>query len=189
MNIKEFSQNLSKLYVEMSHSFSALQASTGWHCMSGCGRCCQKPEVDASPFEMIPMALQIYQEGTLDEWLERLENLPDNRCPMFVPGTQEGQGKCGRYEGRPSVCRMFGVAGYTDKKQEVTLSICKYLRDEYKIENVPTGLNSETTPITAHWSYKMAALDQRLIQDLMPIPQALKVALEKIAFYAEYQKI
>lgn len=189
MNIREFSQNLLKIYQEMSESFSHFQSSAGWNCMSGCGRCCQRPEIDASPLEMLPMALQIYDEGKLEEWLERLENLSDNRCPLFVPGPQEGQGKCGRYKERPGVCRMFGVAGYLNKNQEVTLSICKYIREEYKIESIPVGLDEEKTPITSHWSYRLATLDQGLIKDLMPIPQALKIALEKIAFYAQYQSL
>ena len=38
------------------------------------------------------------------------------------------------------------------------------------------------------WSYRLAQIDPGLIQDRMPINQALKKALERIALYAQYQE-
>ena len=189
MNIREFSQNLSKLYEEMSDSFSAYQGKTGWSCPPGCGRCCMRDQVDASPFEMIPMALKIYDEGQLDVWLTRLESFDSNRCPLLMPGAIEGQGKCEEYENRPSICRMFGVAGQFNKKREAVLAICKHLREEYEITDTTPPSSLGESPKASDWSYKMASLDPKLIQDMMPIPQALKLALEKISFYAQYQNL
>lgn len=189
MNIREFSEKLSKLYKEMSDSFSTYQSSTGWNCLSHCGKCCLNPDVEATLLEMIPMALRIYDEGTFDEWVQKLETSEQQYCLVYQPGASEGQGQCGRYQDRPSLCRMFGVAGYFDKNHDLTLSICKLIRDEYKIETVPTKLDPEKTPNFSQWSYKMAGLDQKLIQEKMPINQALLFALQKVALYAQYQDI
>src|SRR4051812_18901933 len=111
MNIREFSHNLEKLYEEMSSTFSSYQSSTGWSCLSGCGKCCLNPEIEASPLEMIPMALKLYDEGKLEAWIEKLKSTDQEFC-LAYEGDIQGKGKCGQYSTRPSVCRMFGVAGY-----------------------------------------------------------------------------
>lgn len=187
MNIREFSNQLLKLYQEMSDSFSSYQNSTRWSCLAGCGKCCLNPDVEATLFEMIPMALRIYDEGLFDEWVEKLETSEQEYCLLYKPGDGEGKGRCGSYADRPSLCRMFGVAGYYNKNQELTLSICKLIRDEYKITELPVGLNQDTTPNFAQWSYRMATLDQKLIQEKMPINKALLAALQKVGLYAQYQ--
>lgn len=187
MNIREFSEKLSKLYVEMSAAFSTYHQSTGWNCLSGCGKCCLNPDVEATLFEMIPMALSIYDEGTFDEWVNKLETTEQVYCLVYDKHDDSGKGMCSRYQDRPSLCRMFGVAGYFNKNHELTLSVCKLIRDEYKITELPVNLDQETTPNFAQWSYKMASLEQKLIQEKMPINKALLAALQKVALYAQYQ--
>lgn len=188
MNIKEFSFNLQNLYEEMSESFSAFQRKLGYNCLPACGRCCLNPEVDASLYEMLPMALAIWEEGKLDEWVERLQTTHQKHCLVWVPGAQEGEGKCGRYKERPSICRMFGVSGYRNKQNEVTLSICKFIKEQHNIQGNPLSpVSREETPMMVEWSYKLASLDQRLVQEKMPINEALLKALEKVALYAQYQ--
>lgn len=185
MNIREFSHNLQKLYQEMSDTFTTYQSGTGWNCLAGCGRCCLNPDIEATMFEMIPMALSIYDEGTLEEWMEKLQTTTQSHCLIYQDGNS---GSCGSYQNRPSVCRMFGVAGYKNKESKVSLSVCKYIRDEYKLDTLPDNLDPATTPMMIEWSYKLANLDPRLIQNKMPINQALLFALEKVALYAQYQE-
>ena len=186
MNIREFSHNLQKLFAEMSDSFSSYQNSTGWNCLSNCGRCCLNPEIEASLHEMIPMALAIYDEGKLDEWVDKLQTTNQDYCLAYLPGSKEGEGKCSRYDQRPSVCRMFGVAGYKNKRNETTLSICKFIKEKYNTTQSP-DFDSHKPPQMTEWSFKLASIDQKLIQDRMPINQALMKALEKVSLYAEYQ--
>ena len=189
MNIREFSHNLQKLYQEMSDSFSSHQKKTGWNCLPSCGRCCMNPEIEASLFEMIPMALAIYDEGKLDEWVSKIESSQQDSCLALIRGEKEGQGYCVQYEGRPAICRMFGVAGYRNKINEVSLSICRTIKESYAIKEIPVNLDINETPMMMEWSFKLAALDQRLIQQRLPINQALLLALQKVSFYAEYQRI
>jgi Fe-S-cluster containining protein len=179
MNIREFAFNLQKVYAEMSDTFSSYQSGTGLVCPPGCGKCCLNPEIEASVLEMIPFALKVYDEGKLEEWLEKLESRTDPVCILLELS------KCSSYEERPSLCRMFGVAGVLNKRQEVTLSICKYLKELNKNLPAPT----EQTPLLPHWSSKLSALDPELISKKLPINLAIKGALEKIAFYTQYQVI
>jgi uncharacterized protein len=82
------------------------------------------------------------------------------------------------------------VAGYFNKHQEVSLSICKFIREHYPqlSQERQSQATAENTPMLVHWSYRLSQLDPNLIQDRMPVNQALKKALEKVALYALYQE-
>lgn len=189
MNIREFSYNLLKLYQEMSDSFSSYQASTGLSCLPSCGRCCLNPEIETSPFEMIPLALKLYEEGKHTEWMENIQNSKQKHCLIYVPGQREGEGKCGHYEMRPGICRMFGVSGLYDKNHDVTLSICKHIKEKYDVKGRSTSLDLESTPIMQEWFFKLGTLDQKLLQERLPINEALLKALEKVAMVMDYSSL
>lgn len=190
MNIREFSQDLQKIYDQMWDAFSQYQAASGLNCLVGCGKCCNNPEVEASVLEMFPLALRILDENKLEEWLDKLEEPAQDHCLMYEPHTPDGsKGQCGVYKERPSLCRMFGVAGFYNKHQEVTLSVCKLIREKYPdLTKIRESEVSDKTPMLITWSYRLAQIDPGLIQDRMPINQALKKALERIALYAQYQE-
>ena len=188
MSIRDFSGKLQVLYQELSETFSSYQSSTGLACLSGCGRCCLNPDIEASVLEMIPFALKVYDEGKLDEWLSRTEKPAREFCVIYE-GTPDGQGKCGSYRERPAICRMFGVSGYFNKEHQATLSVCKFIKDKYPLLTQETEAITtlENTPMLSFWSSKMSDLDPQLIQERMPINQAIQRALEKVALYAQYQ--
>jgi Fe-S-cluster containining protein len=190
MNIREFSQNLQNIYDEMWKSFSDYQKASGLHCLEGCGKCCNNPEVEASVLEMIPLALRMLDENKLDYWLDKLEHPSQSHCLMYEPHSPDGTlGQCGVYQERPSLCRMFGVSGFYNKHREVTLSVCKLIREKYpELTKTREGeVSEEKTPMLITWSYRLAQIEPALIQDRMPINQAFKAALEKVALYALYQ--
>lgn len=189
MNIKEFRNDLQKLYQEMSESFSAYQHKLGWACVSGCGKCCLNPDIEASPLEMIPMAVSIYQEGKSEEWLERLESPDRAYCLAYKHEGDPERGVCSRYSDRPSVCRMFAVAGYYNKDEKITLSVCKTIRQYHGLYDIPEGLDPNEVPVLRDWAYKLATLDPKLIQNRIPINQALKQALEKVCLYGHYEAL
>lgn len=191
MNIRDFARELQNIYDEMGTSFSNFQKSTGLNCLEGCGKCCTNPDIEASVLEMLPLAVRLHDENKLDEWLEKLENPSQDSCLLFQAHSADGsKGMCGAYKERPSVCRMFGVAGYFDKHHEVTLSVCKLIREKYPelTEAKTKEATAENTPVLVNWSYRMAEIDPALIQGRMPLNQALKLALEKVALYAQYQE-
>ena len=190
MNIRDFSQDLQKIYDEMGNTFSLYQKASGLSCLEGCGKCCTNPELEASVLEMFPLAVRLLDEGKLVEWLDKLESPTQDFCLMYESHSADGKlGRCGAYNERPSVCRMFGVSGYYDKHREITLSVCKLIRDKYPelTKAWEAEVSEEKTPMLITWSYQLANLDPALIQDKLPINQALKGALERVALYALYQ--
>lgn len=190
MNIRDINQNLQKLYQEMEETFSGFQSSTGLSCLTGCGRCCLNPDIEATVLEMIPVALKIYDEGKILEWLERVQTDEQKICLFYIPRDQVGLGLCGSYGERPSVCRMFGVAGTFDKHRNKTLSICKYIREDKPsqtlevIKNVPSE-----TPMIPEWTQKLTAIAPDLTRERFPLNLALKKALEKIALLSQYESV
>lgn len=191
MNIREFSKELQNIYEEMGKTFSEYQKASGLHCPQGCGKCCTNPDIEASALEMLPLALRILDENKLEYWLEKLENPSQDFCLMFESHSPDGKlGQCGVYNERPPVCRMFGVAGHYDKHRQISLSVCKLLREKYPdlTKTSESEVSEEKTPMLVTWSYRLAGLNPALIQDRMPINLALQQALEKVALYALYQE-
>lgn len=189
MNIREFVFNLQKIYDEMGETFSSYQGSVGLSCPPGCGQCCLNPDVEASMLEMLPMALKIYDDGKLEDWLDRLESNQISHCLIFnYQGGRKGQ--CTSYHERPSLCRMFGVSGYTDKKGEMAVSICKLIKQDFpeNSQQIQQERNPKT-PKLRDWSFHLSTIHPELIQKRIPINDALKGALEKIALYAKYYEI
>ena len=188
MSIRDFELKLQTLYQEMAETFSSYQSSTGLACLSGCGKCCTNPDVEASVMEMIPFALHIYDIGKMDEWLSKTEAKSHVSCLIFN-GDSQGQGSCSSYQHRPSICRMFGVAGYFDKEHQATLSVCKFIKEKYPAETkaMIKQVTLENTPMLSYWNSKMSDLDPQLVQERMPINEAIHRALEKVSLYAQYQ--
>jgi Fe-S-cluster containining protein len=185
MNIRESSSALLKVYAEMSAAFGAFQGASGLHCPPGCGRCCLNPEIEATVFEMLPFALMAHDEGKLEDWLAKLAATDQDVCVIFT-----GQ-NCGKYEGRPSVCRMFAVAGYFNKDRQKDLSICKVLKenDPSRAQEFRKSMSGDQVPMLSEWAARVQALSPQQYAQRLPINQAIKVALELVALNAQYQAL
>jgi len=176
MDFREFSNQLQSLYTEMSQTFSEFQKQTQLPCLKNCSNCCLNPEIEATPLEMIPMALKIIDEGRLEEIYEKLEN-PDATSCIIVHNN-----KCGFYDQRPPICRMFGVAALYKKDQSLNLSICKLIKEENGnlVERAMNEIPSDA-PVMNQWISRLKGLEPNIDQERQPINMALKSALERVA--------
>jgi len=183
MDIRNFVTNLQQVYQEIESEFSGFQLKTGITCPSGCGKCCLNPEIEATMLEMLPMALEIYDSGEAQVYLEKLENHLDQSCLVLRDSS-----RCDFYRSRPAICRMFGVAGYHLKNSSKTLSVCKELKPgNSDLFNQKDFIQS--APEFSQGSAKLLALDMGLISPKYKINHALKLALEKVLLYAQYNKV
>jgi Fe-S-cluster containining protein len=183
MDLKEFSLQLQNVYEEMSATFLTFQKETNLPCLPDCCQCCFNPEIEATWLEMIPLAFKIFELGIEDKIYENLENSDGKSC-ILLNGT-----KCSFYTERPAVCRMFGVAGYLDKKQNTTLSICKLIKESYPMRAYQ--LQSEPpphTPMMAIWAKRLLSLQPHYDATRHPLNISLKIALEKVFFYLRNQE-
>ena len=213
--LRELSSQVMDVYQSLSQEFSAYQSSQSLNCVEKCGACCNKPDIEVSPLEMLPYALHLYDIGQAEQVLDEFQSDSGFVCKQYQRLSLDGsEGYCGIYEYRPGLCRMFGAAGYKTKSGEATLSVCKTIKqavpDKYAaaliaiqpqradaskqplLEDVAANSAIQSIsvkpPMIAEGRQRIAQIDYELGDKLMPINGALRFMLEKIltlSFYAQ----
>lgn len=186
--LRELSAQIDQEYLEMTDTFSRYQASTKMNCPPGCGRCCYNPDIEATPLEMLPMALSLFDQGLLThQLLERIEK--EEVCFSYLAsGDDPKQGQCSHYLKRPSVCRMFGVAGFRDKKHETQLSTCSLLKSNYPDFYQEALRLKEKAPLIGKWSTKVNTLEPALGLRYYKLNHAFKMIAQKILILCAYEE-
>ena len=204
--LRELSSQVMDVYQTLSQEFSAYQSSQSLNCVEKCGACCNKPDIEVSPLEMLPFALHLFDIGQAEQVFDELQSYSGFACKQYQRLSLDGtEGYCGIYEYRPGICRMFGAAGYKTKSGEATLSVCKPIKqavpEKYAAaliaiqpawgqsnNNDPMSISNSKPPMIAEGRQKLAQLDYELGDKLMPINDALRYILEKIltlSFYSQ----
>lgn len=179
------------LYNQIDRETTAFQASTGLQCPAGCGRCCENPEIEATPLEMLPLAIELLRRKEAQQWLEHVAELSETSfCAFYQPDSLiPGNGRCSVYRWRPAVCRLFGFATANNKHGKGELSACARHKQtmpatlEEAKEAVAAGLPA---PNFSNYAIQLANLDPYLGQVRMPIDRALKVAIERLGLIAQF---
>ena len=204
--LRELSSQVMDVYQSLSQEFSAYQSSQSLNCVEKCGVCCNNPDIEVSPLEMLPLALHLFDTGRAEQEFDELDNYSGFACKQYQRLSLDGkEGYCGIYEYRPGICRMFGAAGYKTKSGEATLSVCKPIKqavpEKYAAALIaiqpawgqsnnsdPMSISNSKPPMIAEGRQKLAQLDYELGDKLIPINDALRYILEKIltlSFYSQ----
>nr|WP_278346096.1 YkgJ family cysteine cluster protein [Alteromonas macleodii] len=204
--LRELSSQVMDVYQSLSQEFSAYQSSQSLNCVEKCGACCNNPDIEVSPLEMLPLALHLFDTGRAEHEFDELDNYSGFACKQYQRLSLDGkEGYCGIYEYRPGICRMFGAAGYKTKSGEATLSVCKPIKqavpEKYAAALIaiqpawgqsnnsdPMSISNSKPPMIAEGRQKLAQLDYELGDKLIPINDALRYILEKIltlSFYSQ----
>ena len=207
--LRELSSQVMDVYQSLSQEFSAYQSSQSLNCVEKCGACCNKPDIEVSPLEMLPYALHLFDTGQAEQVFDELQSYSGFACKQYQRLSLDGtEGYCGIYEYRPGICRMFGAAGYKTKSGEATLSVCKPIKqavpEKYAAALIAIqpawgqshdsdpmstmSISSSKPPMIAEGRQRLAQLDYELGDKLMPINDALRYILEKILtlrFYSQ----
>lgn len=179
-------------YQLLSEEFGSFQAQAGLHCLSGCGACCNNPQVEASVLEMLPLALHLFDTGQAEHYLEQMQDSGGFACHLFERHSLDGlKGACSVYEWRPGICRMFGVAGYRSKTDVPTLSICSTIKNQMpaKYADALIAVTTSSPPMLTHGRQRIAKIDYTLGDKLLPINLALQLALEKVLMLSTYGSV
>jgi Fe-S-cluster containining protein len=204
--LRELSSQVMDVYQSLSQEFSAFQSSQSLNCVEKCGACCNKPDIEVSPLEMLPYALHLFDGGQAEQVFDELQSYSGFACKQYQRLSLDGtEGYCGIYEYRPGICRMFGAAGYKTKSGEATLSVCKPIKqalpEKYAAalisiqpiwgqsnDSDSMSISISKPPMIAEGRQRLAQLDYELGDKLMPINDALRYILEKIltlSFYSQ----
>lgn len=176
---------------EIDRATTAFQTATGLQCPPGCGACCQNPEVETTPLEMLPIAWELHQRGELSKWIEQMAAVNGEGICVFYRSDPEiaGNGRCSIYPWRPSLCRLFGFAAVVNKQGNPELAACKKHKEvmpEVVTKSQAAIADGLPVPQFADFAMRFRTLEPNLGQERLPINQALKVALERVGLIVQF---
>jgi uncharacterized protein len=183
-----------KLYKKLDAEINTFQAETKLHCNAGCGKCCTKPDIEASPLEFLPWAFHLFLSGEAEKVLEELNKRQNPICLNYNPLSliDKVNGRCSSYEHRGLICRLFGYAATTDKYGQLRLATCSIIKTEQQksfdksSELIKKGL---TVPIFTDYYMNLSQIDFRLGNLILPVNKALKFAIEEVLQYYAYRPL
>jgi Fe-S-cluster containining protein len=190
LNLEEKVQAVEAVFIKLDSEIATFQDWSTLHCKFGCGKCCFKPDLEASPLEFLPFAFYLYKSDRAFEWLEKLKNSDGENCLILNP-TSDKAGLCSEYTHRGLICRLFGYSARLNKYGKKELVTCQIIKTEQtdafsvaekKIEN---GVE---IPVLSHYYMQLHAIDQQLAQEFYPINVAIRRAIETVLHYYAYRE-
>ena len=174
----------------LDREIASFQSWSGLHCGWGCGKCCFKPDIEATILEFLPFAHHLYREGQAFVWLERLRDNASQTCLILNP-TQHGAGLCSEYKHRGLICRLFGYSARTNKYGAKELVTCQVIKSE-QMANYEAAATKITggadVPVMNQYYMRLHAIDFELTREFFPINEAIKRAIEVILHHYAYQE-
>lgn len=188
-SLEEKVKSVEAVFEKLDAAISKFQSVTSLHCKFGCGKCCFKPDIEATALEFLPFAFHLYQCNQAEEWLARLKDAEAEICLILNP-TQAGSGLCSQYPHRGLICRLFGYSARTNKYGMRELVTCQVI----KTEQAATFLNAEKkiddgleVPVMNEFYMQLASIDFDLSRDFYPINKAIRKAIETVLHYYSYR--
>ena len=185
-------RSLLKLFQSLDREIQKFQSKSGLNCLAGCGRCCENPNVETTVLELLPLAQKLWQEGSAEDWLKKIESVQEKGpCVFYKPDPLiPGNGRCSVYSLRPLICRLFGFSAKIDKHKDNVFVTCATIKKLYmkEFESAQHKVQSGSLPIASmeHYSMKAYQIDPTLGRDQLPINRAIKIVLEKTGLHLRY---
>lgn len=189
MTIEEKVSQVQAVFQKLDDEISTFQTSTGIHCKFGCGKCCFKPDIEATPLEFLPFAFHLYKEGRAEEWYDKLASSEEQICHILNP-TQSGAGLCTEYKHRGLICRLFGYSARTTKYEKKELVTCQIIKTEQSSEYeaaVSMIDNGGSVPVMSQFYMQLHAIDQEMTTEFYPINVAIRKAIGNVLHYYAYR--
>src|SRR5262249_36503677 len=108
-SLEEKVRMVEAVFEKLDGEILKFQNETSLHCKFGCGKCCFKPDIEATTLEFLPFAFHLYRANEAEHWLSQLTTSDADICLILNP-TQGGAGLCSQYHHRGLICRLFGYA-------------------------------------------------------------------------------
>ena len=174
-----------QLLKDTSRQTGVFAKATGLHCKTGCGKCCENPEVETTVTEAMPLAAHLWEKGRAEEILEIIEaRSAKGVCVFYRPDPLvPGNGRCAVYEQRPGICRLFGFSAKKDKHGRPVLVTCTVIKEKFPndyhraCDHIAKG---QPVPILSDHTIRVFSLDPSAGMQLLPINAAVRMALERV---------
>lgn len=181
------------MFEKLQKEVGQFQAKTRLHCLSGCGKCCTKPDISATVLEFLPLAYHLYKAERALPLLESIEKGDGTSvCHLFQPLVVDaGSGFCGEYQYRGLICRLFGFSAARDKNGEKKLVTCQLIKtgqqEDFGSASEAIRTNSLYVPLMSDYQSQLMAIDWELGSRFYPVNEAIRRALELVLFYYQYK--
>ncbi len=185
-------KELLEVYNDLDRRIEFLKNVSGIDCIENCGKCCMLPsyKIETSIFELIPLAIHLWEKGEAEIFLERL-NIVDRSSPCIFYKENlidKEKGHCYVYPLRPLICRLFGFSAIEDKYGRPIIILCSILKKELpekcsKVqEMIAKGLD---VPINSFYAKRIALINPVYGKDLYPINEAIRIGIELVGYRLE----
>ncbi|MGD2035925.1 MAG: YkgJ family cysteine cluster protein [Bacteroidales bacterium] len=172
-----------KVFRQLEIQNSRFRQRSSLACKSNCGDCCLKNDIEATVLEFLPVAYFLYMSGQHEKIMEEINCRHDRVCIFCNPFGEKGF--CSIYENRGLLCRLFGFACRTDKRNRNILVTCRHIKNTIlpeKLENIlPEAANM------ASYYLKLYAIDPGLSIMYYPLNHAIQKALEITSLHFDYK--
>ena len=179
-----------EVFDTLDREIASFQSRSGLYCSWGCGKCCFKPDIEATILEFLPFAQYLYEQGKAFEWLETLKANSSSICLILNP-TQRTAGLCSEYKHRGLICRLFGYSARTNKYGAKELVTCSVIKTEQAANFHAAAAaidDGGEVPVMSQYYMRLHAIDFELTREFFPINEAIKRAIEVILHYYAYQE-
>ncbi len=189
MDLPEKVAAVEKVFRELDAEIAKFQSASTLHCGWGCGKCCFKPDIEATVLEFLPFALYLYGQDRALDWLSKLDETDSSICLILNP-SQAGAGLCSEYPHRGLICRLFGYSARTNKYGANELVTCQIIKTEQAEafrsaeEKIAEGM---PVPVMNQYYMQLLAIDADLATVSYPINQAIRKAIETVMHYYAYR--
>lgn len=188
MELPEKVRATEEVFKKLDEEIAAFQSWSGLQCKFGCGKCCFKPDIEATILEFLPFAHYLYQNDLAFAWLDKIRSGSSTLCHILNP-TQAGAGLCTEYPHRGLICRLFGYSARTNKYAEKEYVTCQVIKTEqaenYQAAARSVSQNSGDIPMMNQYYMQLHSIDMELTRDFYPINEAIRRAIETVlAWYA-----
>ncbi len=189
LNIEQLVHDIEDVYLTLDKEIATFKKHSGLGCKSGCGKCCLKPDIEATILEFIPFAYHLYKQGKAIEWLEN--PVLNNSLCAILDSSLSGVGHCTSYAYRGMICRLFGFSAKLNKYGHKELITCQVIKTEQPgafLTAYTETVAGNPVPLMRDYYMKMYAIDWELSQKFYTINTAIRKAIETVLHYYAYRE-
>lgn len=176
---------LLRLYRALDREVARFQEWSGLTCRAGCGRCCENPEIEATPLEVLPLAIELSRRGEAEATLDAARSQDHRgRCIFYHQDAQTPwRGRCANYAWRPLICRAFGHSALRTADGDRQILTCATIKGDHDERFAPAAaavLGGAAIPELPAMAVAVTAIDPALGVRRLPINEAVGIALERV---------
>lgn len=190
MDLENLVGQVAAVYASLDAQVAGFQEATALRCPAGCGKCCFKPDIEATVLEFLPFAYEIHRQGLAWQWLDRLSLDRVGLCPILDSG-RPGAGLCSSYAHRGLICRLFGYSARLTKYGAKELVTCATIKTgqpaafEVAGQQIAAGL---PVPVMGDFYMRLHAIDADLCRPFFPVREAVRRAIETVLHHYTYRQ-